>query len=55
MDYLEHQARKIAANSGLIGILLPDFRAAFSQANSAQRERIRSVISSIYPDLLNLI
>ncbi|AFZ38241.1 hypothetical protein Sta7437_4803 (plasmid) [Stanieria cyanosphaera PCC 7437] len=55
LDYLEHQARKIAANSGLIGILLPDFRAAFSQANSAQRERIRSVISSIYPDLLNLI
>lgn len=55
LDYLEHQARKIAANSGLVGILLPDFRAAFSQANSAQRERIRSVISSIYPDLLNLI
>jgi hypothetical protein len=29
--------------------------AAMSRANSAQRERIRGLISSIYPDLLNLI
>lgn len=55
LEYLENQARKIASLPGLVGILLPDFRAAMSQANSAQREKIRSVISSIYPDLLNLI
>jgi hypothetical protein len=54
LDYLENQARRIAVNSGKLGILLPDFRAAISQANSAQRERIRSA-ASICPELLNLI
>ncbi len=55
LSYLEQQAKKIAASPGRLGLLLVDFRSALSQATKNQREKIRQVISPIYPELFNFL
>ena len=55
LSYLEQQARKVAANPGKLSLLLVDFKSAFSQANKNQREKIRSAIAPICPELLNFL
>ena len=55
LSYLEQQAKKIAASPGKLSLVLVDFQSALSQATKNQREKIRQVISPIYPELFNFL
>ncbi len=53
--YLEHQAKKVAANPNQLSLLLIDFKSAMRQGTKKQREKIRQMITSIYPELLDFL
>lgn len=55
MGYLEQQAKKVAANPGKLGLLLMDFKSAVAQATKNQREKIRRMLTPIYPELLDYL
>ncbi len=55
LAYLEHQAKKVAANPNRLSLLLIDFKSAMIQATKKQREKIRQMIEPIYPELLNFL
>ncbi len=55
MGYLEQQAKKVAANPGKLSLLLMDFKSAVAQATQKQREKIRQMLTSIYPELLDFL
>ena len=55
MGYLEQQAKKVAANPGKLSLLLMDFKSAVAQATLNQREKIRRMLTPIYPELLDFL
>ncbi len=55
LGYLEQQAKKVAANPGKLSLLLMDFKSAVAQATQKQREKIRRMLTPIYPDLLDFL
>ena len=52
MEYLEHQAVRIAKNPNNVTMFLVDFRAAMRQANQKQRQKIRGMLEEKCPELL---
>ena len=55
LAYLEHQAKKVAAHPNRLSLLLIDFKSAMTQATLKQREKIRQMITPIYPELLDFL
>ncbi len=55
LAYLAHQAKKVAAHPNKLSLLLIDFKSAMLQATQKQREKIRQMITPIYPELLDFL